>query len=316
MVVVEAGVTPLLVDLLRNTPEPEVREQSIWALGNIAGDSTRTRDIVLASGAMEQLVRTINQHPRLLSTVRNATWTISNLCRGKPPPSFEAIQMALPTLTKLILEQQDEEILIDACNSLASIADSAGDASIAAIVNSGVCGRLVAFLGHTSYTMVVQTLPILCTLASGNDLHTQYLLGFPALLPALKSLLSSPKKMIRRMACTTLSHLAAGTSSQIQALIDANIIPQVVQLMVNEDQSIRKEALLIITNISSGNGSYRRGTGGWGFSVHYQGSGLHTDFGNTKPSKDNNEMEGMAAIESLVDWITALANLTEPRINL
>lgn len=44
-----------------------------------------------------------------LSMLRNATWTLSNFCRGKPQPSFEHVRPALPTLATLI-HSVDEEV--------------------------------------------------------------------------------------------------------------------------------------------------------------------------------------------------------------
>jgi len=73
------GAVPIFCRLLAS-PNDDVREQAVWALGNIAGDSPNCRNAVLAGGAMAPLLQLLQQNSKL-SMLRNATWTLSNFCR-------------------------------------------------------------------------------------------------------------------------------------------------------------------------------------------------------------------------------------------
>ena len=93
-VVVEHGALPIFVQLLQS-PNDNVREQAVWALGNIAGDSPTCRDLVLKSEALGPLLQQFREDSKI-SMLRNATWTLSNLCRGKPQPHFNQVCRPIP----------------------------------------------------------------------------------------------------------------------------------------------------------------------------------------------------------------------------
>merc|ERR1719331_620940 len=150
-VVVEHGALPIFVQLLQS-PNDDVREQAVWALGNIAGDSPNFRDLVLQSGGLNPIMTVLRESEKT-SMMRNSTWTLSNLCRGKPPPPFEWVSPALGTLANLIT-MSDTEVLTDACWALSYLSDGPNE-RIAGVIQAGVCRRIVDLLLHDS--PIVQT---------------------------------------------------------------------------------------------------------------------------------------------------------------
>lgn len=247
-VVIKANAVPEFINLL-SSPVLDVREQAVWALGNIAGDSPTCRDYVLQQGALRPLLTLLSENHKI-SMLRNATWTLSNFCRGKAPqPDWELIAPALNVLTKLIYSV-DDEILIDACWAISYLSDGSND-KIQAVIESGVCRRLVDLLMHPSTSVQTPALRSVGNIVTGDDLQTQVVIASGA-LPALLSLLSSHKDGIRKEACWTISNVTAGSPPQIQAVIEANIIPPLINILQNADFKTRKEACWAISNATSG----------------------------------------------------------------
>jgi hypothetical protein len=100
--------------------DDEILEQSVWVLGNLAGEGTSARDAVLNSGALKALVECIHDKSKL-SLLRIGAWTLSNLCDGQPRPVFEICSI-LPTLANL-LKMSDTEVLSHVCWTLSHLCD-------------------------------------------------------------------------------------------------------------------------------------------------------------------------------------------------
>ena len=100
----EKGAIPLFARLLYS-PHPQIQEQALWALGNFAGDSVDNRKLVINTGAIKTmsnlLLKSIeNKHFQL---IKNGSWALSNIIRGKPTPPFPKLKPAVPAICQTII---------------------------------------------------------------------------------------------------------------------------------------------------------------------------------------------------------------------
>eukprot|EP01018_Ginkgo_biloba_P025898 Gb_25500 [translate_table: standard] len=247
-IVIDYGGVPIFVHLLTN-PNDDVREQAVWALGNISGDSPKCRDLVLNHGAMMHLLAQFTDTARL-SMIRNSTWTLSNFCRGKPQPQFDKVKVALPTLQTLI-HMGDDDILTDACWALSYLSDGPNN-KIQAVIEAGICPKLVELLLHPSSFVLVPALRTVGNIVTGDDVQTQVIINNHA-LPCLFTLLTTnQKKSIKKEACWTISNITAGNRDQIQAIINANLFPPLLSQLANGEFEVKKEAAWAVSNATSG----------------------------------------------------------------
>lgn len=109
---IDHGAVPYFIQLL-SSPVPDLREQAVWALGNIAGDSTTYRDLVLQHGALMPLIAILKENNPKISMLRNATWTLSNFCRGKnPQPDWAMVRLSRRVLKRKHSQMQFRSLLL------------------------------------------------------------------------------------------------------------------------------------------------------------------------------------------------------------
>jgi hypothetical protein len=93
---------PVLVNACRS-PVPAVVKQSVWALGNMAGDGPLIRDYVIALSFVPILCGLLAS-PDFQEIEETLLWTASNLCRGRPAPAWHEVSTLLVPLAKCVLQ--------------------------------------------------------------------------------------------------------------------------------------------------------------------------------------------------------------------
>jgi importin subunit alpha-2 len=141
---------------------------------------------------------------------------LKNLCNdNKSAAECSKIEPALPVLAVLI-NNQDEEIIADACWSLSYLTNNP-NGIIQEIIELNVCGRLVELLKHSSFEVVQPVLRVVGNIVTGDDAQTQVILDCNVSCCLLK-LFDSSKESIRKEACWTISNIAAGNRDQLQVI--------------------------------------------------------------------------------------------------
>ncbi len=213
------------------------------------------------------------------SSSTNEKDTSSSNSTRKPVAIEEMdIYTLLPTV-KRMLHMDDTEVLTHTCWTLSHFCDGP-TYHIAAVIyynedrnpkklstENGLVPRLVELLLHPSPKVAKPALRtvgnIVCADSSDQQDQnngtirpvvdfTEIILEWNA-VACLRRLVEHPNREIQKEACWTLSNIAAGTASQIQAVIDSGAIRPLVDIVNNDrtDKEVRSEACWVVLNATS-----------------------------------------------------------------
>ncbi|OZC12273.1 Armadillo/beta-catenin-like repeat protein [Onchocerca flexuosa] len=107
-------------------------------------------------------------------------------------------------------------------------------------------------MGNPNLKISLAALLAVGNIVSGDDEQTQNVVNCTNALNNIHRLLLDGDQKTKREVCWVLSNIAAGTSSQIQTIFDAGIIPSLIQILKTETFQIRSEACWVIANAVTG----------------------------------------------------------------
>eukprot|EP00602_Paraphysomonas_sp_CaronLab_P002860 CAMPEP_0185028398 /NCGR_PEP_ID=MMETSP1103-20130426/14054_1 /TAXON_ID=36769 /ORGANISM="Paraphysomonas bandaiensis, Strain Caron Lab Isolate" /LENGTH=1026 /DNA_ID=CAMNT_0027562797 /DNA_START=160 /DNA_END=3237 /DNA_ORIENTATION=- len=246
------GSIPILLGLLTSDND-EILEQSVWVLGNIAGEGVSSRDAILAAGTVNPLVECLSEHPNSQPLMKIGAWALSNICDGQPRRLVDISNLA--PLLATMLHQTDPEVLSHTCWALSHLCDGP-PTHLRTMLNSmpTLCARLVELLSHRSWKIVKPALRTIGNIVCAeDDVDYTEIVTEAGAVQSLCGLVSHSNRDIQKEACWTLSNIAAGTVCQIQRVIDSGIMSQIVEIAraPDTDHEVRSEASWVVLNASS-----------------------------------------------------------------
>jgi importin subunit alpha-1 len=186
-------------------------------------------------------------------------WALSNLCRGKPAPDLSLIAPAMHPLVGLLKKistayngdwanEKWTNIAIDGVWALAHMSNG-NSTRIQAVMGTGVLPILMRILRHprVSTKLLIPTVQCLRNFTAGTDDQTQAIMD-AGILKELLRLLKNPST--RREACWLASNIAAGTHSQIDALLkEGGVISTITEYARTGTWLIRKDCIWTLSNV-------------------------------------------------------------------
>eukprot|EP00049_Salpingoeca_infusionum_P017754 m.354218 g.354218 ORF g.354218 m.354218 type:complete len:518 (+) comp16958_c0_seq1:406-1959(+) len=248
MAVVEVEACLPLCNLLLSDVE-KVRDQACWCLGNIAGDGSMLRDMLIEMGALDHFL-TMLLNEETVGLLRNVSWAISNFFRWKSPPApEEKMGLALSALSDALTKHEDQEVVSNVCWSICYITEAAE--SFLDLILEHFGQVFMGFLRLPTHDAQLPCLRALGSITAGSDEQTDSVLAL-GLLDVMVPLMSSPKSNIRKDACWTLSNICAGTTPQIDAVISKNLVQGLIILATRDAAyKVASDAAWSLCNIAS-----------------------------------------------------------------
>lgn len=259
--VMNCGIMNDLKRLMKHR-KGKIRNAALSLLGNMAGDSPTTRDLLLTdSHVVHSLIEIVTEaHDQ--DTFDLVSFTIYNLFRDHDQqyPSFRNSKELIPLLMCLISNAQwytmesslEPNTLVYSCASLLLFTEAEDDRidRIQSILDCGIMTGIITLLQHVREDIVWYAIKILTNMSCSSKEHLRSILE-SGVIHHIKSKLSHISSDVRKSACIFVSKIAVGSSDHICHLMhdDQSILPVVIEVAKTDQYSVKIQACRVLINL-------------------------------------------------------------------
>lgn len=274
-----ADAIPTLISLLSH---PDVYEQSLWILGSIAaGDSgsntsadasttstinkaVAARDVILAAGIMNPLLRCMEVHKSQLSLQRIGSWCLSHLVEGifqqQQPSSSSSHGGNTKANSSLTNNSNNGSSHTSTSHHISSDYSSSDEIEMDTLLP---CLRRLLFM--TDAEVLSYTCWTLSHLCDGPSSHISAVTTSKSsssprggLVPRLVELLGHASWRVTKPALRTIGNIVCAECSEesstdyTEIILDCHAVPKLKELVTHSNREIQKEACWTLSNIAAG----------------------------------------------------------------
>ncbi|KAJ2482903.1 hypothetical protein IWW56_000745 [Coemansia sp. RSA 2131] len=232
----------------------ELQNQAIWALGNMAAEGERARNQLHANGVVDAIVDVVKTTRDAL-VLQTACFALSNLAR-KPSAFFAYLfDLCVPQAVaqQLRVFGGDAECVAELAWVCVYLSASSSASQIDAVVASGAVDLLVEYAtkSNVGSATLIPIIRMLGNIAAGTDAQTHALASNPLFVTLLvRSIESTSSRAVEKEALWVLSSVTAGSSDDVDIMVRAGVVSDLVRIIGTQNFDIRKEAAYSLLNIA------------------------------------------------------------------
>ena len=238
----------------------EIYYNVVWTLGNISGDNLESRNSLISLGIIDILVESSNYLiPSSLTTsalpnevlvaLRETSWVMSNVCRGKPYPAYSLVFPFLEIFIKMIF-LNDMQMNENALWGLHYLTDSENYKIKNLLKFQEIIPLILSLSVHSDLVIKSPALRILGNICLSDDSDVLLLIE-KGIFEVIETSLQSKNRFVRRDASWMLANILAGGEDVIDQFLKMEERIAIVKDKVLHDENvIRVELVIALSNLT------------------------------------------------------------------
>uniref|UniRef100_A0AC34F9U4 Uncharacterized protein n=1 Tax=Panagrolaimus sp. ES5 TaxID=591445 RepID=A0AC34F9U4_9BILA len=246
--VVDTGVIPILIELIESSDD-KIKELSLLALGNIALDKGAHCSQCIEYGLIPKMLKLISEESSP-TQLRIKLGLISCLCQSNAyPVSIEIITELLPLL-KQFIHHKDVKILRIITLIFYYIVGKRNSQMNQLLIENNIFKEVIPFLHHLDEYVQQYTSRMIINIVFGSPDDLQHVIDC-GVIQYMEVLLNHENDEMQSRILFFLRKIMQD-NKYVQVVVDANLIPIIIQHIKHENVQIQKNAVWAISNFAMG----------------------------------------------------------------